>query len=359
MSKQLDESSGVEFPNLSSLDGYLRHWGTHYVTQKKILYTWTNDEGEVVGERTYGDLHKNASLIVRKLWTSHKPIIKPGAKFTSGSIGDPKGVMVSHGGLIHNVKLTKKPYKSTSRTILVSWLPQYHDMGLIGGLFTALVSGGSTILSSPILFIKKPLLWLQIMSRYQATHSAGLNFAFELIVRRLESTKDKAHNLNLSTMVSLMVVAIPVQPMTLKRFIELTQSFGLSQEVITPGFSLAEYCLYNSRSGLFVPESFDPVRLVVIAEVQEVEPYPTEVIEQIQTHVVEEHGVAIASTVLIKPRNINKTTSRKIKSFECLKQFTNGTLNVIKEMATEDRSSIQSKSNASQTQFTEKILVIH
>ncbi|KAL6989680.1 hypothetical protein U1Q18_015431 [Sarracenia purpurea var. burkii] len=80
MSKQLDESSGVEFPNLSSFDGYLRHWGTHCVTQKKILYTWTNDEGEVVGERTYGDLHKNASLIARKLLTSQKPIIKPGAR---------------------------------------------------------------------------------------------------------------------------------------------------------------------------------------------------------------------------------------------------------------------------------------
>lgn len=63
-------------------------------------------------------------------------------QFTSGSTGDAKGVMISHGGLIHNVKLMRKRYKSTSETVLVSWLPQYHDMGLIGGLFTALVSGG-------------------------------------------------------------------------------------------------------------------------------------------------------------------------------------------------------------------------
>ncbi|KAL6966383.1 hypothetical protein U1Q18_032164 [Sarracenia purpurea var. burkii] len=626
MSKQLDESPGVEFPNLSSLDGYLRHWGTHLVTQTKILYTWTNDEGEVVGKITYGELHEFSSLIARKLLTSQKPIIKPGDRvllvylpgldfieaflgclrarvipvpvippdpmqrgeqallhieniakaceavgilstfayhtsvragsmkntilmtgkskssprwpdlpwlhtdswtkssnnllhqedvaeqsdpcpddlcflqFTSGSTGDPKGVMISHGGLIHNVKLMRKRYKSTSRTVLVSWLPQYHDMGLIGGLFTALVSGGSAILFSPIIFIKKPLLWLQIMSRYRATHSAGPNFAFELIVRRLESAKDKAQNLNLSSMVFLMVAAEPVRPKTLKRFLELTQPFGLSQEVIAPGFGLAENCVYVSSAfgegkpifvdwqervccgyvdpndfdvdirivdpdtgkehqefgkegeiwisspsagigywgreepsqktfgnelhnyrgkkytrtgdlgrvidsklfitgrikdlvivagrniypsdiektvesssellrpgccavvgvpeeillakGLSVPENPDPVGLVVIAEVREAKPCPKEVIEHIQTRVAEEHGVVITSIVLIKPRSISKTTSGKIKRFECLKQFTNGTLNVIEEMAIEERSSIQSMRKASQTQLT-------
>ena len=81
-------------------------------------------------------------------------------QFTSGSTCDAKGVMITHGGLIHNVKMMKKRYRSTSKTILISWLPQYHDMGLIEGLFTTLVSGGTSILFS--------IHWIQIRRKKQA-----------------------------------------------------------------------------------------------------------------------------------------------------------------------------------------------
>lgn len=340
--KQLDESPGLEFPDLSSLDDYLHHWGTHSVIGKKILYNWINEKGEVAFKRTYRELHGNAYCIAHKLLTSHKPTIKPGDRvllvyvpglefidaffgclrarvipvpaippdpsqkggqtllhiqniankcnavailstkryhvsvrafsakniiflagksksspqwpdlpwlhtdsfikkindgtylqamaqvskplpedlcflqFTSGSTGDAKGVMITHGGLIHNVKLMRKKYKSTSKTVLVSWLPQYHDMGLIGGLFTSLVSGGSAILFSPVTFIRDPLLWLQAMSKFQATHSAGPNFAFELIVRRLDHKNRNELELDLSSIVFLMVAAEPLRQGTLK-----------------------------------------------------------------------------------------------------------------------------------------------
>ena len=167
-------------------------------------------------------------------------------QFTSGSTSDAKGVMIAHGGLIHNVKFMRTRYKSTSRTTLVSWLPQYHDMGLIGGLFTALVSGGSAVLFSPMTFIKKPLLWLETISKYQATHSARPNFAFELLIRRLESDKDKLQNLDLSSLTFLMVAAEPVRQKTMKRFIELTSPFGLSEKVMAPGYGLAENCVFVS-----------------------------------------------------------------------------------------------------------------
>ncbi|KAK4736501.1 hypothetical protein R3W88_000198 [Solanum pinnatisectum] len=107
--------------------------------------------------------------------------------------------MITHRGMIiHNVKLMQRRYRATTRTILVSWLPQYHDMGLIGGLITCLVSGGSTILFSPTTFIKNPLLWLET---------------------------------------------------TVKRFIELTEPFGLSQEVMAPGYGLAENCVWEVCCG--------------------------------------------------------------------------------------------------------------
>ncbi|KAM7273021.1 hypothetical protein ACFE04_027685 [Oxalis oulophora] len=604
--KELGEVPGIEFPDLASLDGYLKHWGTHKVTRDKTLYTWLNEEGAVVGQRTYAELNANAYCIAHKLLNSKTPEIKPGDRvllihvpgldfidaffgclrakilpvpvlpvdplqkggqallkiqniakssgvvailstvgyhtavragfvknmiswplknqnpsacwpnltwlhtdswvknnskslnpenlpdlsepdagdvcflqFTSGSTGDAKGVMITHGGLVHNVKLMRRIYKSTSKTILISWLPQYHDMGLIGGLFTSLVSGGSAILFSPITFIRNPLMWLQVMTKYRATHSAGPNFAFELVLRRLESDKGKGQQFDLSTIKFLMIAAEPVRQKTLKRFIELTRPFGLSQEAMAPGYGLAENCVFVSCSfgegkpvfvdwqgrvccgyvdhnnadvdirivdpesgeelqdagkegeiwisspssgvgywgkeelsrktfknelksqpgriytrtgdlgrniesklfitgrikdliivagrniysadvektvetssellragccavigvpeeilstkGILVPDGGDQVGLVVIAELRDGKPVSSEVIEKIKTRVTEEHGVTIAAVKLIKPRTISKTTSGKIKRFECLKQFTDNTLNVVPE----------------------------
>lgn len=601
--KELAELPGVEFPDLPTLNNYLKHWGTHRVTQDRTLYSWINEEGIVIGKRTYREQHLRASCIASKLLKSQKPVIKPGDKvllvyvpgldfidaffgclrakvipvpvlppdpmqrggqallkieniakscgigailstvayhsavraglvknfitlkngkssarwpslpwlhtdtwvnnsrsyavedqyndqcesqpgdicflqFTSGSTGDAKGVMITHGGLIHNVKLMQSRYKSTSRTVLVSWLPQYHDMGLIGGLFTALVSGGTALLFSPMTFIKKPLLWIETMSKYQATHSAGPNFAFELVVRRLESTdKDKLQNLDLSSMIFLMVAAEPVRQKTLKRFLELTSPYGLSQKAMAPGYGLAENCVFVScafgegnpilvdwqgrvccgyvhpgnadidirivdpdgseelqedgkegeiwisspsagigywgkeelsqktfqnqlpnhpgrvytrtgdlgriidgklfitgrikdliivagrniyssdvektvensseflrpgccavigvpeetlsAKGISLPDGSDQVGLVVIAELRDGKPVSKDVVEDIQARVAEEHGVNVASVKLIKPRTISKTTSGKIKRFECLKQFADGTLNLV------------------------------
>ncbi|KAJ9555327.1 hypothetical protein OSB04_009941 [Centaurea solstitialis] len=557
--KQLEEAPGVEFPDIASIDGYLRHWGTHECISNKTLYTWINDKGETINRRTYKELDSNASYIAHKLLTNNKPNIKSGDRvllvyvpglefidaffgclrariipvpaippdpsqtggqsllhieniakrtkavailstfgyhlyvkansaknkimlaakrknvnsgcwpnlpwlhtdswiknskgggigyddvkmlvkesrvlakdlcflqFTSGSTGDAKGVMISHGGLTHNVKLMRKVYKSTSKTILVSWLPQYHDMGLIGGFLTSL--------------------------------------------------KEKIAKLDLSSMVFLMVAAEPVRSKTLKRFIELTRPFGLSQEVMAPGYGMAENSVYVScaygdgkpiyqdwegriccgyvrsndpdidirivdpetgeehfecgkegevwisspsagvgywameelsektfrnelqgnpgkmylrsgdlgriingklfitgrikdliivggrniyssdiektvesssefirpgccavigvpeqvlfAKGIMIPENSDQIGLVVIAEVRGNKSSLEEVVECVQTLVAEEHGITIASVVLIKERSICKTTSGKIKRFECLKQFTDDKLQVI------------------------------
>ncbi|CAN4114036.1 unnamed protein product [Withania somnifera] len=598
----LKESQQVEFPELSSLDGYLKHWGTHNITCKKTLYKWISEDGQVVNKRTYEEQNANAFCIAQKLLSSRKPIMKQGDRvllvyvpgldfidaffgclragvlpvpvlpsdpmqrggqailkieniakscnavailstagyhaavragsvkilltlnrkngtssarwpnlpwihtdswvknakemhsnsndmlepqpdnlcflqFTSGSTGDAKGVMITHGGLIHNVKLMRRVYKSTSNTVLISWLPQYHDMGLIGGLFTALVSGGSAILFSPMTFIRNPLMWLETMSKYKATHSAGPNFAFELVVRRLEANKEKERKYDLSSLKFLMIAAEPVRQKTLKNFIELTRPFGLSQRVMAPGYGLAENCVFVScaygegrpilvdwqgrvgcgytnqneadvdikivdpergeehkesgregeiwisspstgigywgreeptektfrnklsshsekvytrtgdlgriidgnlfitgrikdliivagrniypsdiektvessseilrpgccavigvpeetlsRKGVPVPDHSDQVGLVVIAELRDGKPVSKDVTEEIKARVAEEHGVTLASVKMIKPRTISKTTSGKIKRFECLKQFIDGTLDVV------------------------------
>lgn len=120
----------------------------------------------------------------------------------------------------------QRRYRSTSNTVLISWLQQYHDMGLIGGLFTTLVSGGKAVLFSPMTFIKNPLLWLDTISQYKGTHSAGPNFSFELVIQRLELDKNKARTYDLSSMLFLMIAAEPVRQKTLSRFIELTRIGG-------------------------------------------------------------------------------------------------------------------------------------
>lgn len=102
-------------------------------------------------------------------------------QFTSGSTGDAKGVMITHGALIHNTKSMRAAYKSTARSVVVSWLPQYHDMGLIGGLLVSLVTGGALVIFSPITFIRKPMMWLDMVIT-KATQLRQSQF-FSIIIR--------------------------------------------------------------------------------------------------------------------------------------------------------------------------------
>jgi acyl-CoA synthetase (AMP-forming)/AMP-acid ligase II len=98
-------------------------------------------------------------------------------QYTSGSTGTPKGVMISHGNLLHNSALIHQCFEDTCNSIGVSWLPPYHDMGLIGGVLQPLYVGASMVLMPPVAFLQKPLRWLLAISRYKATTSGGPNFA--------------------------------------------------------------------------------------------------------------------------------------------------------------------------------------
>ncbi|KAK1621122.1 hypothetical protein QYE76_026639 [Lolium multiflorum] len=201
---------------------------------------WIHTESWIKKYRRNPDIFNSDNVL--SMMTKPQPSDLCFLQFTSGSTGDAKGVMITHGALIHNVKMMKKVYRSTSKTVLISWLPQYHDMGLIGGIFTALVSGGTSILFSPMTFIRNPLLWLQTISENNGTHSAGPNFAFELVIRRLEAEKGKVYDL--SSMIFLMIAAEPVRQKTVKRFIELTQPFGFLEGALAPGYGMAENSVY-------------------------------------------------------------------------------------------------------------------
>lgn len=114
-------------------------------------------------------------------------------QYTSGSTSDPKGVMISQNNLTDNLNLITSGLSADTDTVVVSWLPQYHDMGLIGSYLGVLYCGGSGYYLSPVSFIRNPSLWITSMSRYKATHIQAPNFAYALTAKKfLAQTRSRA-----------------------------------------------------------------------------------------------------------------------------------------------------------------------
>ena len=162
-------------------------------------------------------------------------------QYTSGSTGSPKGIMVSHGNLLHNSSVIYEVFGHSPRMRGVIWLPPYHDMGLVGGIIQPVYAGADTILISPIHFIQKPLRWLMAISRYKATTSGGPNFAFDLCVR--EITSEQKSGLDLSSWDVAFNGAEPVRWETLQRFASAFKSCGFRQKAFLPCYGLSETTL--------------------------------------------------------------------------------------------------------------------
>lgn len=159
-------------------------------------------------------------------------------QYTSGSTGDPKGVVLTHANLLANIRAMGQVMEASSSDVFVSWLPLYHDMGLIGAWLGTLYYGAPTIIMSPLAFIANPARWLRAIHRHRATLSAAPNFAFELCLKRL-GTSD-LEGLDLSSLRLLVNGAEPVSPSTIRRFTERFAPYGLAAEALAPVYGLAE-----------------------------------------------------------------------------------------------------------------------
>jgi len=167
-------------------------------------------------------------------------------QYTSGSTGTPKGVMLSHGNLLYNLKLIREAFEipEYEKGKGVSWLPPYHDMGLIGGILGPLYAGASSILMSPLAFLQKPLNWLRAISRHRGLISGGPNFAYEMCVRKI--TPEERETLDLSHWGLAFSGAEPVRAATLDRFAQYFAPAGFRKEAFYPCYGLAEGTLIVS-----------------------------------------------------------------------------------------------------------------
>lgn len=169
-------------------------------------------------------------------------------QYTSGSTGNPKGVMVSHENILHNARQQAGAMGSDTRSVHVSWLPFYHDMGLIGVILQALSVGAHAVLMSPFSFLRQPLSWLRAVSDYGGTISGGPNFAFDLCVERILDTD--IDTLDLSTWRVAFNGSEQIKASTLERFAARFARAGFCAQTLFPCYGLAEATLFVSGGHL-------------------------------------------------------------------------------------------------------------
>jgi acyl-CoA synthetase (AMP-forming)/AMP-acid ligase II len=204
-------------------------------------------------------------LTVAQQWQD--PQINPDTlaylQYTSGSTSTPKGVMISHHNIMHHCSYLQKACGYDAESVSITWMPYFHDYGLVEGLTEPLYNGHPCYVMSPLAFIKQPIRWLQAISTYRGTHSQAPNFAYEQCVGRV--TELQLQSLDLSSWVAAGNAAEPINPRVLEEFFEKFAPCGFRWETFAPAYGLAEDTLLVSTS----PRGEPPVLcLVKTAEIE-------------------------------------------------------------------------------------------
>jgi acyl-CoA synthetase (AMP-forming)/AMP-acid ligase II/acyl carrier protein len=173
-------------------------------------------------------------------------------QYTSGSTGQPKGVMVSHANLLHNQLLIERAFGAERSSNIVGWLPLYHDMGLIGNVLQTLYVGASCTLMSPVAFQQRPMRWLECISRFGGTISGGPNFAFDFCAKTMNTDQ----HLDLRSWKVAFDGSEPVRKETLERFTTTFGPHGFSAEAFYPCYGLAEATLFVTGADGTSPQPY-------------------------------------------------------------------------------------------------------
>jgi acyl transferase domain-containing protein/acyl-CoA synthetase (AMP-forming)/AMP-acid ligase II/acyl carrier protein len=195
-----------------------------------------------------------------------RPTVQPAdlafLQYTSGSTGDAKGVMVSHANLLHNLEGLRLRWEMGPESVMVTWLPTFHDLGLVFGVLEPLYTGTHCVMMSPTAFVQRPRRWLQAITRYRATHSLAPNFAYDLAAAKVPA--EERAGLDLRSWRMALNAAEPVRAATMRRFSELFEPHGFDPTAFCPAYGLAEGTLH--ASGLPMPDppcivQLDPAEL--------------------------------------------------------------------------------------------------
>ncbi|MDC9595037.1 fatty acyl-AMP ligase [Xenorhabdus sp. IM139775] len=165
-------------------------------------------------------------------------------QYTSGSTGNPKGVMLTHNNLIHNANSFQQALGYDDKTRFGGWIPQYHDMGLMAQLLPALLLGSSCYLMTPGQFLRRPLHWLKMIERFRINHTCAPNFAFELCCRRI--SKSELSELDLLSLHYLINGSEPVQASTIEEFTDYFLPAGFKPDAMQPCYGMAECTVFIS-----------------------------------------------------------------------------------------------------------------
>jgi acyl transferase domain-containing protein/acyl-CoA synthetase (AMP-forming)/AMP-acid ligase II/acyl carrier protein len=185
-------------------------------------------------------------------------------QYTSGSTSTPKGVMVSHGNLLHNLDDLDRGWAHTRDSVMVTWLPIFHDMGLIYGALMPLFKGFPCVMLPPSSFLQRPSRWLEAITRHRGTHSAAPNFAYDLCVA--STTPEQRAKFDLGSWHFSLNAAEPVRAETLAAFNAAFAPCGLSPLTVSPGFGLAEATLKVSALPRAEPTRLAHVRSDELAQ---------------------------------------------------------------------------------------------
>ncbi|HYA80713.1 MAG TPA: AMP-binding protein, partial [Methylocystis sp.] len=203
---------------------------------------------------TISDLAKGSALPAPLPASAATPAL---IQYTSGSTGDPKGVVLSHGNLLANIRAIGQAVGASSADRVASWLPLYHDMGLIGCWLGSLYYGAPALILSPLSFLADPSRWLWAIHDHRATISAAPNFAFEFCLKAIDDAA--LQGLDLSSLRALLNGAEPVSPITIRRFSERFAAFGFRPEMLLPVYGLAENAVGLAFPPIGRPPLFDYV----------------------------------------------------------------------------------------------------
>ncbi len=165
-------------------------------------------------------------------------------QYTSGSTGRPKGAVITHGALVANLEMIRLSFQLTPKDVVGSWLPPFHDMGLVGGLLSPLWSGVPAVLMPPLSFLSKPYRWLKMIETFGVTVSGGPDFAYRLCVSRV--SPEQRQDLDLSTWRLAFSGAEPIRSSTCDAFLQAFSPSGLPPRSFLPCYGLAEATLLVS-----------------------------------------------------------------------------------------------------------------